>query len=459
MTAYYEGDDNYKSSYHEYDFTVAESDIIITADDSTFYYGNPNDKYYVNVKNNGQPVTKLVTITLNGWPNIVSDNRGNPYIHVREKPGTYPVLIEYGGVNITRTIIVKTTIIANETLNYDYSSSQVFATFLDTEGNPLANTDVSFFIDEDEYHARTDNDGYMCMDVQVDTGVHEAVIINPVSGQEFEAVLNISKITPELNYTLKENSDSYELSVTMSEQPVGGSLTYTFEGKEYTVKYNNGFSSLVMHTTRAGNHDVSVRFTGDTNLNATSETFSLNLKNKADIITAYDTTVGYGQDGYVSVTLQDAGGNLKANSRITVTVNGATSYLTTNSYGKANYVVYLDAGTYSIKFASDNNGYRTVNVVVKKSTPILKASKKTFRLKVKTKKYKVTFKLPKRNLNHYKLRLKVKGKKYSAFTNAKGQATFKINKLKKKGTFKAVITFAGDRNLNSVKKTVKISVK
>ena len=32
---------------------------------------------------------------------------------------------------------------------------------------------------------------------------------------------------------------------------------------------------------------------------------------------------------------------------------------------------------------------------------------------------------------------------YSAKTNVKGQATFKITKLTKKGIFKAVITFAG----------------
>ena len=67
--------------------------------------------------------------------------------------------------------------------------------------------------------------------------------------------------------------------------------------------------------------------------------------------------------------------------------------------------------------------------------------------------------MPKRNLNHYKLTLKVKGKTYKAYTNSKGKATFKITKLKKKGTFKATIKFAGDGNLNKVSKKVKIKVK
>ena len=459
MTAYYEGDDNYKSSFYESEFTVEPTDIVITADDLSFYYGNPNNKYYANVKNNGEPVTRLVSITINGWESHVSDNRGNPYVTVREQPGVYPVVIDYGGVNVTRTITVKSTILANDTLNCEYLNSKVFATFLDTDGNALKNTPVSFMIDDVAYSATTDDDGFMSMDVNLGTGSYEVIFTNPISKQEFTTILNISKITPQLNYTLKENPDSYELSVSLSHTPVGGNLVYTFEGKEYTIKYSNGFSSFVMHTTRQGIHNLAVRFTGDANMNSASISFPLDLKNKADIITAYDVTTGYYQDGSLSITLQDASGRLKANSRITVSVNGMNTYLTTNSNGKASYVIYLGAGTYSIRLSSDNNGFRTVNVVVKKSTPILKASKKTFKVKVKTKKFTATLNLPRHNLNHYKLTLKVKGKTYKAYTNSKGKATFKINKLNRKGTFKAVIQFSGDNNLNKVKKTVKIRVK
>ena len=84
-------------------------------------------------------------------------------------------------------------------------------------------------------------------------------------------------------------------------------------------------------------------------------------------------------------------------------------------------MINLNAGTYTIQFRSNNYGYKTISAVVKKSTPVLKASKKTFKLKVKTKKYKVTFNLPKRYLSGYKLTLKVKGKTYKATTNSRGQ--------------------------------------
>ena len=62
-------------------------------------------------------------------------------------------------------------------------------------------------------------------------------------------------------------------------------------------------------------------------------------------------------------------------------------------------------------------------------------------------------------MKNAKITLKVKGKTFSAKTNAKGQATFKITNLKKKGTFKATVTYNGNANYKKVTKTAKIIVK
>ena len=461
LTAYYEGDDNYRGIYlDDTSFTVNETNIEITAYNSSFYYNHLDpSKYNIRVKNNGVPVhSGDVVVTIDGFKRSAPCKEGNAYILVLEKPGIYQANIEYGGVNITREIHVKSTVIANDTFTGEYGKSMVFATFLDSHGNLLKNQPVTFYVGGTEYHATTDGNGYMIKDVEDTAGSHEVVFINPITGEEFKALLNITKSTPQIGYVLDERSDSYSFKGIVS-QATGGSLVYTFGGKAYVVNYRNGFSDLIIHTDHAGEYTVDVRFTGDANLNAASQSFTFNLENKADIIISYNVVAGYGQNNFVSVTLMDSDGYPKAYSRIAVIVNGATTYLTTNYYGSADYLINLNAGTYTIQLRSDNYGYKTISAVVKKSTPVLKASAKTFKLKVKTKKYKVTFNLPKRYLNHYKLTLKVKGKTYKAFTNSKGQATFKINKLKKKGTFKATIKFAGDANLNRVTKTVKIKVK
>ena len=88
------------------------------------------------------------------------------------------------------------------------------------------------------------------------------------------------------------------------------------------------------------------------------------------------------------------------------------------------------------------------------------AAKKTFKAKVKVKKYTVTLKDSKgKAIKKVKLTLKIKGKTYKAKTNAKGKAVFKIKKLTKKGKYTAKIKFAGNKNFKAVSKKVKITVK
>lgn len=62
-------------------------------------------------------------------------------------------------------------------------------------------------------------------------------------------------------------------------------------------------------------------------------------------------------------------------------------------------------------------------------------------------------------MKNIKVSLKVNGKTYSANTNSKGQASIKITKLTKKGSYNAVITFAGNAYYNKLTKTVKITCK
>ena len=152
--------------------------------------------------------------------------------------------------------------------------------------------------------------------------------------------------------------------------------------------------------------------------------------------------------------------------KLTIKLNGKTYTKTTNSKGQVKlFLGNLIPKNYTatVSFAGDNFYLKTsksVKVVVKKATPKLTASAKTFRVKVKTKKYTITLKNHKNTvLKSYKLTLRVNGKTFSAKTNSKGKATFKITNLKKRGTFKAVIKYARNKYYKKLSKTVKITVK
>lgn len=166
------------------------------------------------------------------------------------------------------------------------------------------------------------------------------------------------------------------------------------------------------------------------------------------------------------ITLKDMNDNGLAKQKVSITFNGKTKTYTTNSLGVINYKLSATKiGTYKLtmKFAGDNNyvaSTATSTIKLTKEASKIVAAKKTFKVKVKTKKYVVTLKDSKNKvISKAKLTLKVNGKTYKATTNAKGKATFKITKLTKAGSYKAAIKFAGNAYYKASTKSVIIAVK
>ena len=118
-------------------------------------------------------------------------------------------------------------------------------------------------------------------------------------------------------------------------------------------------------------------------------------------------------------------------------------------------VAGLAPKTYSVKLTfNGNDNYvkstKNVKVTVRKATPKLIAAKKIFKTSLKVKNYIVTLKTNQnRAMKSAWVTLNVNKKLYKVKTNAKGQAIFRINNLAKKGNYKAVVKFAGNKYYNA----------
>ena len=177
-----------------------------------------------------------------------------------------------------------------------------------------------------------------------------------------------------------------------------------------------------------------------------------------------------------SINATDASGVYLKNIKFKVTVMKGNETLTTGTV-----VFTIDNKEYTGHIGSDGVASVTLknlkpgdhfitseygdvlvkNIIsVKKATPVLTAKNKSFKLKTKTKKYAVTLKnSQKKVIKNIKVTIKVNGKTYSAKTNSKGQAIFKLTKLTKVGKFKATVKSAANAYYKSVTKTVTIAVK
>ena len=242
-----------------------------------------------------------------------------------------------------------------------------------------------------------------------------------------------------------------------------GNVTFKVDGKVVdTVPLTDGTANLKLPSLTEGNHKVEISYSGDDNYKPVNETKNIKAsKQKATLNVTMPTSIIFGNNVKVEIkSSSDVKGNVtvKVDGKVvdTLPLTNGTASLTIKSLTAGNHTVEV---SYSgdEKHAGSNT---SKNVLVKKATPKITAKAKTFKTTVKTKKYTITLKNNKgKVMKNRKVTLKVNGKTYTATTNSKGVATFKITKLTKKGTYTAVITYKGTSNYKKVTKKVKITVK
>ncbi len=240
----------------------------------------------------------------------------------------------------------------------------------------------------------------------------------------------------------------------------------TVEGHPEAVISIEG-DKITVSNLNAGTYSLKVTAVPLPDYATASATASVTVGKMATKISSTKLTTTYNVAGKVTFTLKDEDGRVLSGENVTVIFNGNTYNKVTNAKGQVSFDVSsrLAPKTYYvyIKFEGDESfkaSSANTKVVVLKATPKITAKAKTFKKSVKTKKYTVTLKTNQNKvMKNTKLTLKVNGKTYSAKTNAKGQATFKITKLTKKGKFTAVVKFAGNKYYNAKTVKPKITVK
>ena len=254
-----------------------------------------------------------------------------------------------------------------------------------------------------------------------------------------------------------------------ADKPIAGVEVGIFNNGKVFGYFDTDSNGQIVLDNLLGTYNFEFSYPGDPYAylpTSVNKTLTFNKTKSNAVIQAPKVTAIYNVAKNLVITLKDSNGNALFGKYVTVKVGSVSKRLKTDKNGKVSLnVATLVPKAYvaSISFAGDddyNKASSTVKVVVSKAVPKLSAKAKTFKKSVKVKKYKVTLK---NNLNkvlkNVKLTVKVNKRTYSAKTNSKGVATFKITKLTKRGTFKAKVSFKGSSLYKAVSKSVKIKVK
>lgn len=294
--------------------------------------------------------------------------------------------------------------------------------------------------------------------------------------------VHVNKSTIVNNDTFPVSNDPTVYSINMPAD-AEGVLTVTVDGKNYTEQLVNGKATVVIPKLDDGSYNIVVSYSGDDKYAPISRTLTVNVTNILDShfdisngvqFNVYAVDYAAGERGKVlRFKLLDSNGNSLAGKAVKLNDGASSINLITDANGFVYYTVNAQkSGVYScsISFSGDsklNPAEVSFTVKVNKKPITIKAKSKTFKAKTKTKKYSIILKTKKCSSNNGKIylkagkkvTLKIKGKTYAAKINKKGKAVFKIKKLTKKGTYKAIIKFKGDKTYKAVTKKVKIKIK
>lgn len=197
-------------------------------------------------------------------------------------------------------------------------------------------------------------------------------------------------------------------------------------------------------------------------------TFTVN-KMATSVIPLNKLVTTYYSKGTLVISLKDANGNPLVGKYVTAVFGNYAYSGWTNAKGRI-YVTPLKSlavGKYypTLTFAGDENytdSTGTAKIVVCKATPkFTYTAKVTYKRTSWKKKYTVTLRtdLGYKMKNAYVV-LKVNNVKYKGYTNSKGQFTFNLKKLTKKGYYIGYLQYGGDKYCyNALKLKVKITVK
>ena len=146
---------------------------IVNNNDLVKYYRN-GSQYYVSILgDDGKPVgaNETVTFNINGVMYERKTNAsGVARLNINLQPGEYVITAMYGGCNVANNITVLPVLTAeNVTMSYK-DGTKFKATLVDGEGNPLANTNVTFNINGVFYQRTTNATGVAALNINLMPG-------------------------------------------------------------------------------------------------------------------------------------------------------------------------------------------------------------------------------------------------------------------------------------------------
>ncbi len=289
--------------------------------------------------------------------------------------------------NLTNTLEVSPTIIADDVTKYYKGSTQYSATFLDSNRNALANRNVTITVNGKTYTRKTNATGVANLSVDLKPGTYKVLSTNPDTGYKLTTSFKIlSTISASNLNKLAGDNKKFKAKFFKSngEALANTYIKFKLKGKIYKVKTDtNGKASLSVKKLKKGTYKIVCY-----NKDGLTKTYKIKVYNKVSTkLSTRSYTFFKNETKKINVTLTSSLDYSPVSGKyIKITVNGKSYYKKTNTNGVASLKLpSLKKGVYKVKFIfSGNTHYKKSSVskyvvVITTSDPTLTVkSTKTF---------------------------------------------------------------------------------
>lgn len=289
-----------------------------------------------------------------------TDSAGSASMAINLNSGKYNITVEYDGIMVNSTVTVKDTVISKDFTKIFRNDTQYYATFVDSRGNILKNTQVRLNINGVYYTRTTSNQGIAKMNINLIPGTYILTAENPASGEQHTTVITVLPSIVE-NHDLTKyyrNESKYTLRILGADgKPVGEGVTVklNINGVFYERKTNaSGYMNMNINLI-PGTYIVTAEYNG---LRAS------NTVNVLPVLSAKDVYMKYRDGTKFEIKLLDGRGNPFAAQKITFNINGVFYERITDENGIARLNINLIAGEYIITSMYENGAALSNKVTV-----------------------------------------------------------------------------------------------